>query len=238
MNMMTTAAEANAVTMDLANSFGKLLKSYQAVFEVSPGEAVARIRDVPDDNESRILDRPPDQARWEDLRRLAEKNPQRFLELWQAVKKAALDELQSGQRAAKAVEMGFHLCWNRAQFLALRAELSDSLQPANGIERQLLDTMAQAQTAFFFWLEQSMKWASMECVKEERLQEEGCWLAPRLTDAEAVEQAATMADRFNKIFLRTLRALRDLRRHTAPVVIKKAKQVNVGRQQAIQQHAD
>jgi hypothetical protein len=234
MNMMTTAAETNAVTMDLANSFGRLLKSYQTIFEVSPDEALTRIRD---DNESRPLNRPPDQLSWGDLRCLAEKNPQRFLELWQAVKKAALDELQSGQRAAKAVEMGFHHCWNRAQFLALRAELSDSLQPANGIERQLLDTMAQAQTAFLYWLEQSMKRASLEGVKTERLEEAGCWLAPRLTDAEAVEQAATMADRFNKIFLRTLRAFRDLRRYAAPVVIKKAKQVNVGRQQAIQQHA-
>jgi hypothetical protein len=39
-----------------------------------------------------------------------------------------------------------------------------------------------------------------------------------------------MVDRFNRIFLRTLRALRDLRRQE-PVVVRRAGQVNVGHQQ-------
>ncbi len=40
-----------------------------------------------------------------------------------------------------------------------------------------------------------------------------------------------MEDRFNRLFLRTLRALADLRRRSQPVVIRRAGQVNVGRQQ-------
>jgi hypothetical protein len=40
-----------------------------------------------------------------------------------------------------------------------------------------------------------------------------------------------MVDRFNAIFLRTLKALRDLRRQIPGVVVKSAGQVNVGRQQ-------
>ena len=39
-----------------------------------------------------------------------------------------------------------------------------------------------------------------------------------------------MVDRFNRMLLRTLRGLRDLRRY-APVVIQSAGQVNVGAQQ-------
>jgi hypothetical protein len=41
-----------------------------------------------------------------------------------------------------------------------------------------------------------------------------------------------MVDRFNRIFLRTLRALRDLRKHAPTVVVQNAGQVNVGEQQA------
>jgi hypothetical protein len=40
-----------------------------------------------------------------------------------------------------------------------------------------------------------------------------------------------MIDRFNKIVLRTLRALRDLRRYAPAVIVQNAGQVNVGGQQ-------
>jgi hypothetical protein len=57
------------------------------------------------------------------------------------------------------------------------------------------------------------------------------WETPRVTEAQAVEQAAAMVERFNRIFLRTLRALRDLRRGPQPVFVQNAGQVNVGQQQ-------
>ena len=46
-----------------------------------------------------------------------------------------------------------------------------------------------------------------------------------------MEEAAAMADRFHRMFLRTLRALRDLRRYGGPVIVQQAGQVNVGGQQ-------
>jgi hypothetical protein len=49
--------------------------------------------------------------------------------------------------------------------------------------------MAQAQSVYFFWLERAMTRASMGRVNDKRLEEEGSWQAPRITDAEAVEQA-------------------------------------------------
>ena len=57
------------------------------------------------------------------------------------------------------------------------------------------------------------------------------WLPPRVTEAEAIEQAMGMAERWNRMFLRTLRALRDLRRYAATVMIQNAGQVNIGGQQ-------
>jgi hypothetical protein len=40
-----------------------------------------------------------------------------------------------------------------------------------------------------------------------------------------------MVDRFNRVYLRTLRSLRELRRFTPAVVVQSAGQVNVGGRQ-------
>jgi hypothetical protein len=61
--------------------------------------------------------------------------------------------------------------------------------------------------------------------------EAGSWTPPRISDSEAIGQAAAMADRFNRMYMRTLRALRDLRRYAPTVVVQNAGQVNVGGQQ-------
>lgn len=68
-------------------------------------------------------------------------------------------------------------------------------------------------------------------VEDHKIKAEGYWQPPRLGTAEALEQSAAMADRFNRLFLRTLRALRDLRRYAGPVIVQRAAQVNVGAQQ-------
>ena len=63
------------------------------------------------------------------------------------------------------------------------------------------------------------------------VKQSGAARPPRIEAAEWLEQAAMMADRFNRLFLRTLRALRDLRRYGPTVVVQNAGQVNVGAQQ-------
>ncbi len=40
-----------------------------------------------------------------------------------------------------------------------------------------------------------------------------------------------MAERFHRMYVRTLRAMKDHRRYTGPVVVQNAGQVNVGGQQ-------
>jgi hypothetical protein len=54
---------------------------------------------------------------------------------------------------------------------------------------------------------------------------------PRISSAEAVEEAAAMAERFHRLFVRAVRTLRELRRFTPSVVVQNAGQVNVGAQQ-------
>jgi len=76
---------------------------------------------------------------------------------WQAIKQAAIDELQSGHRAAEVIEGPFGKPFARAQFLALRHSLRAEWNPSNGIEQSFIDTMAQAQTLSEIWTKQLMK---------------------------------------------------------------------------------
>jgi hypothetical protein len=122
--------------------------------------------------------------------------------------------------------------WQRARFLALREELAREWQPRNGVERQLIDQMAQAQTHMFFWQERLMVRASVEPLHEKLdMEERGSWNPPRVSEHQALEQAAAIVDRFNRMFLRTLRALCNLRKVPLAVVVQNAGQVKVGGQQ-------
>src|SRR5262249_24638490 len=128
----------------------------------------------------------------------------------------------------KAMEgYGSH-CWTRAQFLAVRRDLMEGWQPRNGIERQLIDMMAQAQTALLYWLDMF----TLRCAcNSGRKRDEGRWEPQTISDTEAIDQAAAMVERFHGMFLRTLKALRDLRRQVPGGVVQNAGQVNVGQQQ-------
>ena len=48
-----------------------------------------------------------------------------------------------------------------------------------------------------------------------------------MSEQNAIEHAAQMADRWNRIYMRTLRNLRDLRRYSMPVTINNPQQVNI-----------
>ena len=53
------------------------------------------------------------------------------------------------------------------------------------------------------------------------------WRTPRVSCHQAMEQAGLMVDRFNRMYLGSLRMLQDLRRSCPRVVVQQAGQVNV-----------
>ncbi len=55
---------------------------------------------------------------------------------------------------------------------------------------------------------------------------DGYWLRPYVSEQEAIDEAMKMVDRWNRIYMRTLRQLRDLKRYS-PVNISNAEQVNI-----------
>ena len=76
-----------------------------------------------------------------------------------------------------------------------------------------------------------MAWSMLECEGLPDKTWDDTWNPPRVSDSDAINQAAAMADRFNRIFLRSIRALRDLRRYSATVIVQNAGNVNVAEQQ-------
>ena len=151
-------------------------------------------------------------------------------ESWLQVREAAADELASGHRAARAIEFIGDLD-DRARFLELRESFIRDWQPRTGIETALIDAMTQAFSLYERWLARSAGRMEVVNVREDRQGRVRGWSPPMQMEADALHQAAEMADRFNRIFLRNLRALRDLRRYAGSVVVQNAGQVNVGGQQ-------
>jgi hypothetical protein len=226
-------AEANTLARELAGAFGNMVAFYKKHYQLSAQEALTRAQEpAPAEYIERVLTQAPDQVSWLALENLGQVDSALPLRRWGEIKKAAREELSCGKRAGEAVVGSYATPWERARFLALRDEIWGGWQPRNGIERQLCDTLAQAQAGMLHWFTTLTDWSTLDSVSQKRArEEEGRWLPPRLGEAEAIERAAGMVDRFNRIFLRTLRALRDLRRYTPPVIVQNAQQVNVGGQQ-------
>ena len=223
-------SEAGSLMSEMATAYRAMIDSYREHGGLTPQEAIAKADEpLPPEYHERILNCEPDQVTWLDLHTLAYRDPKLAVKRWEEVKQAARNELRSSQRAGKATEATSIGPWDRARFSVLREELAREWKPKNGIERTLIDTLAQAYTAYLYWLERLTVWSTLEPRNDNRsVKNRGNWDPPRVTDSEAIDQAAVMVDRFHRLLMRTLRALRDLRRYTSTVVVRNAGQVNVG----------
>jgi len=226
-------ADADPMHHEMAAAHRRLTEFYKENYGLSDNEALARADETSKFAiDKQLIDGDPRDTTWCELQSLAERDPALQEECWQQIKQTAADELASGHRAAEAVEANGIRPWERAQFLALRDSLSKEWNPQNGVERMLIDTMAQAYTSQLLWQGRVTLWSSLEPESENRsVKENGQWHPPRIDVSDAIEEAARMVDRFNRMVLRTLRALRDLRRYTPNIIVQNAGQVNVGEKQ-------
>ncbi len=224
-DLATPASEIGVLAREMARAYKGMAEFYRDQMELSGTEADTKAR-TPLDTYQELTQGPPNQISWGKLSKLAEHDPDAALTLWEHIKAEARDELESGHRAVSALDWESRP-WERAQFLAIRAAFREEWQPQGGIEGTLIDMMAQTYTTYLTWMGRLVVDESIAAPKQD-----GYWQPPRLTAVQAMDQSAVMADRFHRIFLRTLRALRDLRRYIpAAVVVQNAGQVNVGSQQ-------
>jgi hypothetical protein len=224
--------EVNVLARKMAAAYATMAEFYRKQMGLSPAEADARASEPADAAyRNRLLTESPDQTSWWRLSSLMEAEPETAMALWERVKECAREELENGHRAAESFDWNSGP-WERAQFLALRVSFQSEWKPQGGIESALIDTMAQTLTAYMYWMERLHIQADSDSkVQDHDLKEKGYWLPPRIVAADAMEMSAAMADRFHRMFLRTLRSLRDLRRYSPDVFVQHAEQVNVGEQQ-------
>jgi hypothetical protein len=163
---------------------------------------------------------------------------------WEHAKREGRNEFESGHLAANVTfPVGYMKgLWNIARYLGVRESFLDDWNPKGGIEIALVDMLAQTYFQWQYWIEQTVlrsetqpreehheyrKWKQWnEKTKNAKSWQDGYWFPPYVSEQRALEQAVQMADRFNRIFMRTLRQLRDLRRYS-PVIINNPNQVNV-----------
>lgn len=168
---------------------------------------------------------------WDQLTAAAALDPDQAMAVWERMKAEAIAALADGSRAADL--LGTSLMPNaRARFFAQLAAMRDDFQPRSGIEAALVDAAALAFWEHLMWLGHAHFLAANEAQEQRQsVESRSAWELPRVTAMEARREAVEMADRYHRMFLRNVRALRDFRRSGSAVMVQNAGQVNVGAQQ-------
>ncbi|MFN7931083.1 MAG: hypothetical protein U0Y68_24780 [Blastocatellia bacterium] len=206
----------------------------------TPEEAIQLVDHFPEDPEKTLkflLSQPLTAISWYGLEKLYSHDPKLTKQVWRLICEEAAHELRHGHRMAKNFEVTDWQRdpWIRAQFLAIRNGFIEEWKPKGGIELALIDMMAQTYSEYQYWVQETHRRSTTEMKdtfrsreEEERFQRaNGHWIPPRVGEQAAVEHAMSMMDRYNRLFLRTLRQLRDLRRYSTPVTINNPQQVNI-----------
>ncbi len=224
-------AERRSLARELARVYNRLVESamltgsntrQQAQQDIGEILSAVTLEDV--------LAQDVEEVSWIDLDCLAESGEASAA--WDLVKAAAQEEENLGVAAAKTIEGYGATPWQRAEFFALRKGLLDEWQPRGGMEQQLIDSLALSLYMCRFWLHQHAVRATTRAeVQKDALKKHGKRRPTFSWELEDTERAAEMADRFHRMAMRTIRALRDVRRFAPSVSIRNAEQVNIGEKQ-------
>lgn len=228
-------AEAEVIAAQLAGKFGALVAFYKSEMggSLPQDKAVAEAEFYLEQWRETAKTAPPRELQWAQMASVAMVDVKGALGMWVRVREAADDDLAAGKRAAR-VAGAAEDPWTLAQFLAIRDAFADQWQPQGGIESALIDMLTIAFSLQMYWSEIAHIRATEthdEMRKELAEYESRGWKAPRVRQAESIEQAYRLADGYNRQFLRVLRQLRDLRRYAPPVIVNNGGQVNVANQQ-------
>jgi hypothetical protein len=193
-------------------------------------EGATRATGPGSDAPSSARPRPPEVLSWTDVNQLCSNDPAAFSQKWEEMLKGARAELRDGTRSVATLS---DVCatspWRLARFFAVREELSADWLPQNGVERLLVDDLAQSYTLSVFCREiVAALIAQFQSTSRRGL---GGEEPPPPGDPEELEQAMQMLERHHAMYVRTLKALQDARRARPAVVVGRAGQVNVAEHQ-------
>ena len=245
---------------ELARVYSERVRVYQQMYKSHPNDEWVQ-KAFPPENAHDSASKPADDSQlqemmtryvkdvtFDDMQAALERNPDDALKLWTGILTVAYQELDSGGFSCDALYHTDSRPWERAQFMVIRDSLVDAWKPKDAIEMSLIEMLVQAFISHHYWLRLANSMAAREYEAAEKVKDnkrwEGPtdrWNTPRLDVADAIDRAIAMADRFNRLYLRTLRQMRDLRRYSVPVTINNPEQVNIaadgGQQVNVQQKA-
>jgi len=223
--------QAGIVAYKIAEAYMGYVEWYKKTYELSHHEAIVKVGDISPEYVANIMKSNPDRVSWFQLSSLIEADPELFKKRWTSLVRMAREEFETGQTAAMPVmEGGIDTPWARIRFLAIRQAMVEEWQPRGGIEIVLIDMLTNAYWEYLRWLEILVMRTTFESSREKgQISQSGKWQLPYIGQAESQDQAAQMVDRFNRLFMRTLRGLRDLRRYD--ITIQNVGQVNIGDKQ-------
>ncbi len=173
-----------------------------------------------------LKEKPARDITYSDIHTIARVDPVAAAEAYMGIKEIVRRHINGGHEAGDA--SGAKTPWERAKFLLIWESFLDEWKPSGGIEYALIDMLAQSYVGYLRWMKFTYdvsEYATSMIPNKAALGK--TWEAPRLTHQEMLDHAAAMMDRFNRMFLRVLRQMRDLRRYSAPVTINNPQQVNI-----------
>ncbi len=228
-------AEGRQVVAEMARSFIGTIEFYKSEWGGSQphDEAVKKAMSLNEYRTDYVQGLAPEKVDWQHIAAVGEHSMTDALSLWARVRAAADDELESGERAAKAAGNNTD-AYALAQFLAVRDSFADQWQPQGGIESAMIDMLTLSFSLQMYWSTIAHQRALHEHDEQHkdinRFETKG-WKSPYQYVGDAIDQAYRLADGYNRQFLRVLRQLRDLRRYAPVVIQNNGGQVNVAGQQ-------
>lgn len=230
-----TEAEAEALISRLAVCYAKTVSHYMEFFKQEDKQknyemATEAAESYREFRAREAKEKPPKEMQWTHLSAIAAFDTKEALEMWGRICDAAYSDISSGFSAAEV--MGDVEPFERAKFLALREHFMEGWNPQNGIERTLIDMLAQQYHLYLHWTtiahQRSERIVENHSDWQRQARDLG-WIPPSQSVADAIDRAYKLADGYHRQFMRTLRQLRDMRRYK--LIIQNPSQVNIGNQQ-------
>ena len=260
-NSIESVVGYNSLLRTLGKYFVRQVAYYRSesggALSLEDARAAVYKQNPTEDEAIKILDDlisvPTDLISFADLMSLYDHSPSAAENLWEVIKREARNEFESGHRAAMVFEPADWMkdAWNRASYLGVRESFCAEYQPKGGIELAMIDDLAQSWVQLQYWKEKTIersqtevryedneytKWKAERRIERKfRHDPPGRWDIPYVKEQEAVEHAAQMQDRFQRMFFRALRQLRDWRRYVPVVIQNNGGQVNVATEGGQQQ---
>lgn len=206
----------------MAEAYNRQIEFYQRAYKLTRPEAEQKENELHEGYREHLLQTPTNQMSWYTLSELQRESPELSLAAWESIKQEARERIENGHYLLDATEPNPQ---DRAHFLAIREAFTQQWQPQNAGEQLLVDTMAELFQQQQWW-QNILNFRArfeLENVRDDSRKRGKL----RASSVEIETHAAEMVDRFNKLFLRTMRALRDLRRWSSPVTINNPGQVNI-----------